>query len=119
MEIKNKQILPILEGIKKIEGLKLGGIKTKIILKNKKSLTEAYQELEEVKKKLIEQYEGVQLEDGSFKFSEENTILVNKEWINLHESLSGIILIKINSAELDQFNDLTLEQMEILDLMSE
>ena len=35
MKIKNKQILPILEGIKKIEHLKLGGIKTRILLNNK------------------------------------------------------------------------------------
>ena len=37
--------------------------------------------------------------------------------INLQDS--GIVLVKMNSAELDQFSDLTLEQMEILDLMSE
>jgi len=119
MKIKNKQILPILEGIKKIECLELGGVKTKILLKNKKMLTTAFEELEEVRKNLIDQYEGIKQGDGSIKFSETNTPLINNEWLRLNESLSDIELLKMNSAELDQFNDLTLEQMEVLDLMSE
>ena len=43
--IKNVHLLQILEGIKKIENLKLGGVKTKVVLKNKKALIAAYEEL--------------------------------------------------------------------------
>lgn len=116
--IKNKQLLPILEGIKKISSLKLGGVRTKIILKNQKSLFTAFEELEEVKKKLVEQY-GTIGEDGKVTFTEENNKLIEKEWVDVNEQDSGVTLLKLNSAELDQFSDLTLEQYEVLDLMSE
>ena len=36
--MKNKEVEPLLIGIKKIESLKLGGIELKAILKNKKAL---------------------------------------------------------------------------------
>lgn len=117
--IKNVQILPILEGIKKIEGLKLGGVKTKVLLKNKKALIAAYEDLQEVQKKLVEQYSHK--EDGAeeVKFTKENEEIINKEWKEINLSDSGVVLAKMNAAELDQFSDLTLEQMEVLDLMSE
>jgi len=116
MKIKNKQILPILEGIKKVEHLKLGGIKTKILLNNKKTLLAAFEELEEVREKLIDQYK----EPGEeIIFSNTNRELIEAEWRLVNEQESGVELLKMNSAELDQFNDLTLEQMEVLDLMSE
>lgn len=115
--IKNVQLLPILEGIKKIENLKLGGVKVKIILKNKKALITAIEELEEVKKKLVEQYK-TEGQEG-VEFTEDNQILIEREWKEVNLQDSGVVLLKMNSAELDQFSDLTLEQMEILDLMSE
>lgn len=116
MKIKNKQILPILEGIKKIEHLKLGGVKTKVLLSNRKALLAAFEELDEVRKKLVDQYK----EPGEeVVFSDANRDLIEAEWKLVNEQESSVELLKMNSAELDQFNDLTLEQMEVLDLMSE
>lgn len=117
--IKNVQLLPILEGIKKVENLKLGGVKVKIILKNKKMLMAAFEELQEVQKKLVEQYSYKEEGSEETKFTPENEELINKEWKEINLSDSGVVLAKMNTAELDQFSDLTLEQMEILDLMSE
>lgn len=117
--IKNVHLLQILEGIKKIENLKLGGVKTKVVLKNKKALIAAYEELIEVQKKLVDQYSYKEEGSEENKFTKENEDIVNKEWMEINLQDSGIVLVKMNSAELDQFSDLTLEQMEILDLMSE
>jgi hypothetical protein len=117
--IKNLQLLPILEGIDKLKDLKLGGVKIKILLKNKKLLIAAHELLEDVKKKLIEQYANTLVEGQEVTFTPENQELINKEWKEVNLQDSGVVLIKMNSAELDQFSDLTLEQMEILDLMSE
>ncbi len=117
--IKNLQLLPILDKIKTVETLKLGGVKVKILLKNKKMLIAGQELLEDVKKKLIEQYANPLVEGEEVTFTPENQLLINKEWMEVNMQDSGIVLAKMNSAELDQFSDLTLEQMEILDLMSE
>ncbi len=118
--MKNIEVMPLLEGIKKIEDLKLGGVKTKIILKNKKALIKTIEELEEVKKKLIEQYADPKIEGKQdVTFSPENQITINQEWLKVMEAESDIKLEFINKAELDQFSDLTLAQTEVLDLMSE
>jgi hypothetical protein len=109
--MKNIEVFTTLDKISKIENLKLGGVKLKIVLKNKKSLIKSAEDLNEVKKKLIEQY----TEEGVL-----NTELANKEWQEVLSGDSDVILEKVfSTAELDQFSDLTLEQYEILELMSE
>lgn len=109
--MKNADIVPFLNGIAKIEGLKLGGLKLKTILKNKRELIKAHEDLENLKKKIVEQY----TEDGVFNETE-----ANKEWSTVMFSpLTNKIDAVFVVGELDQFKDLTLEQYEILDLMCE
>lgn len=112
--MKNKEVVQLLNGIQKLEGLKLGGINLRIILKNKKVLMAAYESVEEVKKQLIDQYKG---EDEVM--SKENETLANFEFIKVWESDADVELTKMNSASFDQFSDLTLEQMEVLEFMAE
>jgi hypothetical protein len=111
-DLKNIDVVPVLDGIKKIENLKLGGVKLKKILKNKRELINVQVELEDVKKKLIEQHT-----DSEGKLNEAEA---NKEWFAVLNDRMSYTLEKVFSiGELDQFKDLTLEQYEILDLMSE
>lgn len=109
--IKNSQVIPVLEAIAKIEKIKLNGQILKTIVKNKKSLLKAYEELEEVKKKILETHV-----DAEGKLIEEEA---NKEWVNVLGIDTDVILDKFNSNLLDQYSDLTLEQYEILSIMAE
>ncbi len=117
--MKNIEVFAILNKISKIENLKLGGVKLKIVLKNKKAVIKDIEDLEEVKKKLIEQYNPDKLEslDQLPKEVQDN---LNKDWNDVLMSESSLVLDKVFSVpELDQFSDLTLEQYEVLELMSE
>lgn len=108
--MKNIEIVTILERLGKIEGLKFGGVKLKIILKNKKTLVQCNDDLNEVRKKLVEQYTT----DGKL-----DELTATEEWKKLLMEESFITLDKVfDITELDQFSDLTLEQYEILELMS-
>lgn len=108
--MKNKEVIGLLNNFNKIETLKLGGLKTKALLKNKKALIKAWEEIDETRKKILEQC----TEDGIL-----NEALADKEFKEVLDAEADIELSKLNMAELDQFVDLTLEQYEILDLMSE
>ncbi len=119
--MKNKEIKKIVKNISKIEDLKLGGLKLKVVLKNKKTLVKVDEELDELLQKLVKQY-GTPMENEPTKvtFTPENNVLLNKEWSDVLDAESDIKLDKVfNVAELDQFSDLTLEQYEVLELMSE
>ena len=117
--MKNKEIIPMLNGFAKIEKLKLGGIELKAILKNKKALMAAFEDLEVVRKKLIEDYETKGAVADEDKFTPENLIIVSNEWTEVSEAEADVVLIKLNSAKLDQISDITLEQMEVLESMAE
>lgn len=108
--MKNKEVIGLLNSFKKIEDLKLGGLKTKALLKNKKALLKAWEEIDETRKKIVEQY----TENGEL-----NAELADKEFGLVLEAEADVVLEKFNSAELDQFSDLTLEQYEVLDYMCE
>lgn len=115
--MKNKEIIPLLNGIQKLDSLKLGGIELKAILKNKKSLLESFNELEEVRKNLVDQYKIVDESSTEVKFTPENQVIVEEEWRKVSESDITFELIKLNEAKLDQYSDLTLSQMEVLLMM--
>lgn len=117
--MKNKEIIPLLEGFAKIEKLKLGGIELKAIIKNKKMLISAFEDLEVVRKKLVEDYKTVDAKEGEPMFTEENLAIVNKAWTEISEDTADVELVKLNSAKLDQISDITLEQMEVLEAMAE
>ncbi len=108
--MKNKEVIGLLNALPEIENLKLGGVRTKILLKNKKALIKAWEEVDETRKKIVEQYT-------------ENDVLnvevADKEFSEVLNAESDVVLEKFNSGELDQFSDLTLKQREILELMTE
>lgn len=108
--MKNKEVIGLLNNFKKIEDLKLGGIITKALLKNKKALVKAWEEVDEVRKKIVEQY----TENGEL-----NIELADKEFGLVLEAEADVVLEKFSSGQLDQFKDLTLEQHEVLDYMCE
>ena len=120
MSMKNVEVIPMLNGIAKIADLKLGGVELKAILKNKKALVAAYEDLEEVRKKLIEQYKSP-AEEGSdeIKFTDENQKLIDAEWQKVSFDKADVELVKLNSAKFDQLTGITLEQMEALEMMAE
>lgn len=117
--MKNKEIITVLNGFAKIEKLKLGGKKLKVILNNKKVLVSAFTAIEVTRKALVEKYKTVGALDGEEQFTPENLEKVNSEWLAIAETDSKVELTMLNSAELDQISDITLEQMEVLMTMAE
>lgn len=107
--MKNKEVIGILNNFNKLETLKLGGVITKSLLKNKRVLLSLWEEIDETRKKIIEQY----TEDGVLDESKAN------------EEFGKVLNLDVNATfeiipeeKLDQFNDITLEQYELLSYFS-
>lgn len=110
-KIKNKLVIPYLNGINSLEKVKLSGQILKVLIRNKKNLLKASEEIEEIRKRIISTHvdeEGKLVEEAA-----------SKEWLDVLEQESDVTLDKFNSGLLDQYSDLTLEQFEVLDLMTE
>jgi hypothetical protein len=123
--MKNNQLLPYLEAIETIKDLKLGGKISLAIIKNKKKLIAAHDDIEALRVQLCEQYadkdeEGkAKKDDKGYVISTDNVIIVNKEYIYILNDDCKVELEKINPAVLEQFSDITVNQIEALMLFTE
>ncbi len=108
--MKNKEVITVLNNFTKIETLKLGGSITKKLIKNKKALLAQWEIIDETRKKIIEH---------NTVGEEFNTENADKEFSIVLNEASNVELELFPIDQLEQFNDLTLEQYEILATFTE
>lgn len=86
--------------------------------KNKAVLLELAQSIEETREELINQY-GTTTEDGGYTFTEENTVLLNKEISDLAELEQEVNIYMVKIEDFPEDISLTTAQMEALMFMIE
>lgn len=107
-----------------LQYVKLGGITGKILWKNKSAILEAEKDFDGVRITLCEQYsekeeDGTPIKkDGVYQFSTEALKEFNIEMQKVLDANSGVILHLISPGIIDQYEDLTGQQVEALMFMS-
>lgn len=123
--MKNKEIQSLINSFELIKSMKLGGKLSLLVAKNIKRLKDANDIYQQAREILAKQYckkdekENPILINGSmYQFDSEQTAIINKEFNLLMESESGVLLEVIDVEPLiEQFSDITPEQVESLLLM--
>ncbi|MEI6184445.1 MAG: hypothetical protein WCP65_02885 [Bacteroidota bacterium] len=123
--MKNIEIQKTLNSFELIKSMKLGGKLSLLVAKNIKRLKDANDTYNEAREILAKQYckrdesgNPILVNGSMYQFDAENTAVVNKEFTALMESESGVSLEFIDVEPLiEQFSDITPEQVEALLLM--
>lgn len=120
--MKNFEVQVLLSGLQQVKEVKLPGKISLAIIKNINKLADCQKNLEEVRKKLIEQYcekdeNGQPILEGegevkSYKMADIDSF--NNEYVSVMEQDADLVLDKISEQDVEKVDGLTLEQMTYL-----
>jgi hypothetical protein len=125
--MKNAEIINYITGIDKLKDFKFGATISLILAKNKKKLIDEYKTIDELRIEMCGKYatlgedkKPLLTEDKKgYIFTKEAELEFQEQYKELMLLDSGIALAKFSIGLLDQFKDLTPEQVEILLLFTE